>query len=290
MPLETMGARVSCAAVEIRPMRPDDVEPLIDVCAAALWGPIDERGRPRQARRIGHLLASDPGGAWVAEHNGAPVGTAVGLRREGLWGLSLFALEETHRTQGAGRRLLDAALSYGAGDPAGIILSSEHPAAMRLYARAGFDLRPSVSLTGLVRNRPPAPAGVREAQPEDFAWMDDIARAVRGAGYGDDLHWWREEPSTTFRCVEERGWLVSRGAAVSAVLAADDATARTLVEAHLAGVEPGESAELLFVTAGQDWAVQAGLQAGLVLTPDGPVFTRGTLGSLRGWIPSGVFL
>ena len=74
------------------------------------------------------------------------------------------------------------------------------------------------------------------------------------------------------------------------MLARDDAAARTLLEDHLSRIGPGESAELLFVTAGQDWAVQAGLQAGLVLTPDGPVFTRGRLGSLRPWIPSGVFL
>ena len=63
-----------------------------------------------------------------------------------------------------------------------------------------------------------------------------------------------------------------------------------LLADHLAGIGPGESVELLFVTSGQDWAVQAGLEAGLALTPDGPVFTRGTLGSLRAWVPSGVFL
>ena len=39
-----------------------------------------------------------------------------------------------------------------------------------------------------------------------------------------------------------------------------------------------------------DWAIQTGLAAGLLLSPDGPLFTRGTLGPLRPWIPSGALL
>ncbi|MFL5846521.1 MAG: GNAT family N-acetyltransferase [Solirubrobacteraceae bacterium] len=275
--------------MEIRPMRQDDVEPLVDVCADALWGPVEPVNRPRQAERIAYLLRSDPGGAWVADHDGAPVGCALALLREDVWGLSLFALSEAHRTRGTGRRLLNAALEYGAGSRGGIILSSEHPAAMRLYARAGFDLRPCVSLTGVVRNPPAAPAGVRDVAAADLAWMDDVARAVRGAAYGPDLRWWMDD-GTRARCVADRGWLVGRGPKVAALLARDEDAAGMLLADHLAAVAPGESVELLFVSAGQDWAVQAGLEAGLALTPDGPVFTRGALGSLRAWIPSGAFL
>jgi GNAT superfamily N-acetyltransferase len=270
-------------------MREEDVEPLIDVCADALWGAVEEADRPRQGRRIARLLETDPGGAWVAEHDGAPVGTAMALLREGVWGLSLLALAEGHRTRGAGRALLAPALAYGDGARGAIILSSEHPAAMRLYARAGFDLRPCVSLTGLVRDRPAAPAAVRDGDRSDLPWVDAVARTVRGAGYDGDLAWWLDA-GAVLRCVPERGWAISRGPKVGALLATDEEAAELLLTAHLAAVAPGESAELLFVSAGQDWAVRAGLRAGLVLTPDGPIFTRGALGTLAPWIPSGMFL
>src|SRR4051812_5948711 len=123
--------------MEIRPMALDDVEAVIDVCSAALWGAIDDEQRPLQRSRITHLLATDPGGAWVAEHDGAAVGCALALVREGVWGLSLLALAEEHRGRGAGRDLVAAALEHGRGGRGGIVLSSQHPAAMRTYARAG---------------------------------------------------------------------------------------------------------------------------------------------------------
>lgn len=268
-------------------MRSEDVEPLIDVCAAALWGPVCEEIRPRQFMRIAHLLDTDPGGAFTAEHDGRPVGCALALRREGLWGLSLLALAEEHRGRGAGRRLVEAALAHGADAPAGIVLSSEHPAAMRVYATAGFELRPCVAFGGMVRDRPAVPAEVREGGPGDGVWIDDVARVVRGAGYGPDLTRWLAD-GARLRCVEERGWMVSRDSKLMALLALDEAAATALLEAFLA--EARETVEILFLTAGQDWAVRTGLRAGLALSPEGPVFTRGTLGTLRPWIPSGAFL
>jgi hypothetical protein len=45
-----------------------------------------------------------------------------------------------------------------------------------------------------------------------------------------------------------------------------------------------------FLTAGQDWAVRACLDAGLALSPDGPFFTGGDLGPLRPYVPSGAYL
>src|SRR3954454_5671757 len=71
----------------------------------------------RGLRRIGHLQQTDPAGAWVAEApDGALVGMALALVREGIWGLSLFGVAAEHRSRGIGRALLDAALTtHGAG-------------------------------------------------------------------------------------------------------------------------------------------------------------------------------
>ena len=275
------------ARVKIRPMLEADVEPLVDVCEVSLWGPIPDGGRPRQRNRIAHLLATDPGGAWVAEHDDAPVGCAMALVREGIWGLSLLAVLEEHRGCGAGRDLVAAALRHAEGTRGAIILSSEHPAAMRTYFLAGFELRPAVAMAGIPTQRPPAPAGVREGTLEDAPWMDDVARHVRGAGYGPDIARWHAD-GARLRCVEERGWMISRGGVVAALLARDDEAATALLEAHLA--DSTESITIDFLTAGQDWAIRTGLAAGLALSPDGPVFTRGELGTLSPWVPSGAFL
>lgn len=270
-------------------MRPDDVGAVMEVCTAALWGPLDDERRPLQEARVRHLLHHDPGGAWVAADGATTIGTAMALRREGLWGLSLFAVAEEHRSHGAGRALLDAALDYGAGAGVGVILSSEHPAAMRRYALAGFDLRPSVLLAGLVRDAPAAPAGVRDGDAADLGWADDVARRVRGAGYGPDLRLMLDR-GHRLRCTEGRGWIVTRGGKVVALAALDEQAATNLLTAHLADGAGGETVEVEFLTAGQDWAIRAGLTAGLVVSPNGCVFTRGRLGTTAPWLPSGAFL
>src|SRR5205809_2005761 len=85
---------------------------------------IDDDVRTQRARfRIAHLLGTDPGGAWVAEHDGEIVGVALALVREGVWGLSLFGVRPGLQGQGVGRRLLNAALDYAEGRRGAIILS-----------------------------------------------------------------------------------------------------------------------------------------------------------------------
>lgn len=268
-------------------MSASDVEAAVAVCSAALWGPLDEADRPRQRHRVTHLLATDPGGAWVAERADALVGVAMALVREGVWGLSLLAVAEEHRGRGAGRDLVVAALRHAEGTRGGIVLSSEHPAAMRTYAQAGFALRPAVALAGMVVDRPAPADGVRDGGPGDAPWIDDVARHVRGAPYETDLARLIAD-GARLRCVEERGWMVTRAGRVNALLARDEEAAIALLESHLA--DCGESVSVDFLTAGQDWAIRTGLAAGLALSPDGPVFTRGKLGTLSPWVPSGAYL
>ena len=58
--------------------------------------------------RFRRLLDADPGGAWVAERDGALAGAALALLREGLWGLSLLVVDPPAQGAGAGRELLRA--------------------------------------------------------------------------------------------------------------------------------------------------------------------------------------
>src|SRR3954452_19245750 len=152
-------------------MRSEDVPSADLVAYEALWQSVPQRGESSDARaargqsRVAHLLETDPGGPWVAEAGGRVVGVALALVREGLWGLSLLAVEPPRQDQGIGRRLLDAALAYANGARGAIILSSTDPKAMRRYALAGFDLRPCVTAAGMV-NRSLLPGGLR-SRPGD---------------------------------------------------------------------------------------------------------------------------
>lgn len=280
----------------IRPMHSDDIPTVEELArtsfaigSAAAVGP----GEPERGwglARTAHLLATDPAGAWVAEDAGVVVGHAMALLREGIWALSLLAVRRDRHGERLGRRLMDAALAYGADARGGLILSSEHPAAMRLYATSGFALRPTVSAAGIVDRGVLAPTpDVRAGGPGDFGWMDGVSRAVRGAGYGPDLGN-ALETSSRLLVIEGRGWTFVRQEEIRSLVARDDEAAAQLLNAGLASMSRGATASVDAIAAGNDWAVRACLRAGLALSPSGPFFTRGALGPLTPYLPSGAYL
>jgi GNAT superfamily N-acetyltransferase len=282
------------SAATIRPLTPADVTAGHRVARGALAvgrPPEDAAMTRRSERRIAHLQRTDPGGAWVAEAGGEIVGIALALVREGIWGLSLFAVAEEHRGHGIGRDLLDAAFALGAGARGHLILSTEHPAAMRRYARLGLDLRPCVAVAGTVdRARLPASDGVVDAGPEGIPVADAIGRAVRGAGHGIDLAMVLEEGVSRLLLFEDRAFAWIRRERIMLVAGLDDDAATRVLNGALVATPPGATVSIDFLTAGQDWAVRACLDAGLVLSPDGPFFTGGDLGPLRPYVPSGAYL
>src|SRR4051812_31874484 len=248
----------------------------------------------RGLRRIAHLQRTDPAGAWVAEAaGGALVGMALALVREGIWGLSLFGVAAEHRNRGVGRALLDAAYTTHGADARGpLILSSESPAAMRRYARLGLDLRPCVAAAGIPdRSRLGAQGGdVRDAGADCVPLADAIGRAARGAGHGVDLPVALQDPGARLLLVEDRAFALVRHSRIMLVAGLDDASATRALNAALAAMPPGGTVSVDFLTAGQDWAIRACLDAGLALSPDGPFFTGGELGPMRPYVPSGAYL
>src|SRR3954467_1353386 len=67
----------------------------------------------RHLVRLRRLLATDPGGSWVATRRGEIVGCSLALMREGLWGLSLLVVHPATQSAGIGRELLRLAWEYG---------------------------------------------------------------------------------------------------------------------------------------------------------------------------------
>lgn len=281
----------------IRPMTPDDVEAADLVAFEAMHTALPDIGETPEERaqraqaRIAHLLATDPGGSWVAEERGRVVGLALALVREGLWGLSLFAVRPELQGRGIGRELLDAALRHGGAVRGWMILSSTDPRAMRRYARAGFKLLPTVAAAGIVERSalPPTPDDIRVASLDEIELTAEASRAVRGAAHVVDLPSALESDGRLLVCAD-RGFVLHRNGSPRLLAARDESTAQALLWAALAEAPRGATVQIDFMTAGQDWAIQVALEARLVLSTDGPLFARGKVGPLRPYLPSGPYL
>ncbi|MDP9237905.1 MAG: GNAT family N-acetyltransferase [Chloroflexota bacterium] len=87
-----------------------------------------------------HLLGTDPGGAWIAEINGVPVGYALSLVRGHIWFLSQLFVQPDQHGHGVGGALLERAQTYGREGGARIfsVIALGSPAAHGLYMRAGM--------------------------------------------------------------------------------------------------------------------------------------------------------
>lgn len=248
------------------------------------------RGRHERYRSF---LRTDPGGAWVAEDKGAIVGVAFALRREGLWVLSLFAVDEARRGKGIGRELLERALSYGEGTSAAMIASSTDPAAMRRYALAGFTLHPTLTAEGFVRRESIPPSlPVYEGEEKHLEMAAEVDRRLRGGAHGPDLERMLDTGSRLL--VSERGgemgYAVVKEGPPPVVAATHEEMARDLLWAAFADERPGSETVVRWITARQKWAVDVSLEAGLSLKPDGPICIKGNPGPLYPYLPSGPYL
>ena len=283
-------------------MRPEDAVAVYHTASTALFESMEEREvlrrrTPEQVEsrkaRYGHFLRHDPGGSWLAEDDGRVSGVAISLVRGPVLVLSLLAVDAAHRGTGLGRELLRRALAYGNGCEGAMIASSGHPAAMRSYARAGFDLHPTLSASGTVR-REAIPTGlvVRDGEEQDLELAAEVDRAVRGAAHGPDLELMLSTGSRLI--VAERpsgmGYVAEHNGSPAVLAATEPRVARDLLWACLERTPPDEKADVDWITGGQNWAVAVALEAGLSLFPAGPICTRGDLGALTPYLPSGPFL
>jgi GNAT superfamily N-acetyltransferase len=286
---------------KIRPMVNDDVAVCEEIWFEAFTtmrtrfaGEPPEAHDPQTAERtrarLAHLLATDPDGCWVAEDDeGNAVALTQSFVREDLWVLSLLGVSPRSQEKGTGKTLLDAALTYGADVPAGMIQSSPDPRAMRRYSQAGFDLNPSVAARGRVDPRRLATAGdVREGSQADLEFVAGLDRRLRRGAHGPDLEMLLAQGSQLW-ILEGRGYALTRGAAPLCMGAADDEAAAQLLRACLRSAGPDEHVNINWITASQQWAMRVALAAGLALQPFGPVMTRGMTGPPTPYLPSGAF-
>ena len=259
--------------VVIRPMRLDDV-------------PEAEELAPCGHAETAHLLGTDPGGCWVAEVDGEQAGFAVSFRRDLLWMLASYAVRPDLQGQGIGRPLLEAALSHSRGCLRGMFASSSDPRAYRRYRQAVFSLHPELHLSGLpYRSVLPAVEHVREGTPGDFELMDSLDRQRRDAAHGVDhgllarLH---RLLVIDHRTGSGYAYLHESGAPVLLAASNRRTAARLLWEA-IASAPPDSPLEIAHITTANEWAVDVGLEARLLVS------TRGYL-ALRGMRPPTPYL
>lgn len=280
----------------IRPLQASDIAAVHQVTTEAFqdlnrrFGEPPEPAGPLAAARVrmGRLLATDPGGAWVAERDGEVVGCSLAVLREGLWGLSLLTVSPRAQSGGLGRELLARAFAYGDGARGRVVLSSRDPRALRSYAQLGLHLHPAFAARGRPRGIA-MPGEVRPGTPDDLPLTEEVDRAVRGAAHGEDVLA-LVAAGGKLLVLPGRGYAVVRDGTVRLLAARDEEAAATLLRACLAAAGPHE-ASVEWITGAQNWAVAPCLEAGLELRTElGGVFLAGEVGPFAPYLPSGAYL
>ncbi len=281
---------LAAAAFGAPPGPPQDAAAPGGAAAAGEW-PAERAIRHRSRTR--HFARTDPEGCWLAEDPASgPLGAVLSIRREGLWGLPLLVVVPAAQGKGVGTALLERALAYGRACLRGIICSSPHPAAARSYRKAGFDLHPTMRLTGVVDPaRLAAPDGpVHDATPRHRDLMDSVDRRLRGGAHGPDheemLHHYQALVADD---LAGSGYCYLVGGRIELLAATSRRVATRLLIAALLCVPAGEPVTVRDLTADQQWAVDAGLAAGLEVSGGGYLALRG-MRPPAPYIPSGGFL
>lgn len=248
----------------------------------------DEGTGARYARRMGYLLATDPQGSWVAVDRGPVVGVGQSFVREGHWVLSLLGVRPDSQSEGVGRALLDASLSYGGGT-SGMILSSRDPRAIRLYATSGFSVHPAMAAVGSPRAGTGEGAEeVRVGSAKDIGTVTAVDRAVWGAARPGDISFFLKEEMTLL-IDDDRGYAVTAPGRLVALGARDETSAKRVLRAALGRASDGGAIEVDWLTAAHQWAMEVVTDARLELHYQGAVMVRGKPSPPATYLPSGAF-
>jgi GNAT superfamily N-acetyltransferase len=218
-------------------------------------------------RRTGHLVATDPGGCWVAERDAELVGVVVSFVREKMWLLASYAVVPAAQGLGLGRALLAPALEHGKGSLRGMLNASNDPKAVRRYHDVGFRLHPQMFLRGRPdRSTIPVVEKVREGSATDVDLMDSVDRRTRGAAHGPDHEILLEQYRLVVSDTSTGQGYAYLDDGIALLAATDRRTAARLMWEAIAS---SDALLIGHITPENDWAVEVGLAARLELDQGG---------------------
>lgn len=289
--------------VTLRPMAEEDVPGAVEAFDSGFLAMRTRYGLPitgtslqgerRRKNRTRHFLATDPGGAWVAEDEGKIVGMSQSFVREDYWMLSQLGTAPGQQGRGLGRELLRLALSHGDPRSPGTIQCSRDPKAMALYSSFGFELHPVVAAWGPLRpgavTRPPEVTRFEgeEVTEEHLRIVAAIDRKVRKSARTVDVQAMLGEEGCRLLLHEDQAYAVARDERIITLGARNEESAAMVLQTMLAEAPAGETIEINWLTSAQQWAIRVLTQAGIELQPYGPVMVRGMAGPPSPYIPSG---
>ena len=182
--------------MDFRLIEPADLEACADVFYAAdddlmarVGLPIMPRNPIALLRLFGHIQATSPERAWLAEHDGRVVGFGMSAQRDQLVFLSFLFVDPAEQSKGLGRALLER--SMAGAKQAAVCIFSVQPISAALYAMYGMVPRvPMYTLTGRVKKPLPGlPAGL-SVGPLEVAAATVLDRAVTGFAREQDHAAW----------------------------------------------------------------------------------------------------
>jgi GNAT superfamily N-acetyltransferase len=271
-------------------MQAGDLDAAAEVAAAAFARDLSDQVAARRWReRIAYPWQTDPNGAFVAEVDGRIIGIAEAIVRERLWCLSMLAVEPGIQGAGVGRALMERAAGYGGPADPGLIVSSNDPRALRLYADWGFALHPTFEASGIVDRRrlPALGSSVCDDDSADLEAFAGLTREVRGAPYTDELRFAFSQGGRLLRIADRGFAAVNAEGLLWALVARDEEAASALLWTALALAEG--PARVRWITGAQQWAIDIAARAGLRLVAYGALCVRGTPGPLAPLLPNNSF-
>lgn len=224
--------------IDIRAMRPDDVPLALELCRHAGWNQTEADWRL--------LLALEPGGVFVAEIDGRPVGTASAVRHDDRLGwIGMVLVHPDARRRGIGSALMNRAIDALRRRGTDCIKLDATDQGRPVYLKLGFrDERPIVRYAGEIRT-PEAPRDAPLAEnPAEADWP--AVAALDAEAFGAD----------------RMGLLTRLSAMHGAAVVREGGRLRAFALAR-----PGHAAAQLGPSVAMDadaaWAVAAHLTAGL---------------------------
>ena len=182
--------------VELRPMRPEDVEPCGRICYEAFKGigekhnfRIDFPSAEMATGLIGWLFSSPGAFNVVAESDGRVSGTNHLWEFSTIPAVGPITTDPNAQAKGVGRKLMEAVIERGKDRPGiRLVQDSFNAASLSLYASLGFDVRePLVLIEGVVKGEVPAGYEVRPMREEDHAAGAELCRSVLGFDRIDEI-------------------------------------------------------------------------------------------------------